>query len=133
MGGQLTSAQKRQFGKEAEQLSVEYLMRKGYVIRERNWRPEGSHLEVDIITQKGDTIIFVEVKSRLLENGDPMESITPKKIRNLVRAAERYLQNQQFDFFYRFDEMMVTHGDGADIEIEHIEDAFLPPLVNSRL
>ena len=33
------------WGQVAEQLASEYLMAKGYTIRERNWRPKGSHLE----------------------------------------------------------------------------------------
>ena len=56
------------WGQVAEQLASEYLMAKGYTIRERNWRPKGSHLEVDIITQADNVIVFVEVKARTDED-----------------------------------------------------------------
>ena len=85
--------------------------------------------EGDIITQLDDTMVFVEVKSRLDRYGDPMESITPRKIRFLTRAADSYLRNQPYDFSYRFDVITVVHGpDFPEPEISHYEDAFLPPL-----
>ena len=117
------------FGHEAEQLAADYLRGKGYVPREMNWNPPGAHVEVDIITQLDDTMVFVEVKSRLDRYGDPMESITPRKIRFLTRAADSYLRNQPYDFSYRFDVITVVHGpDFPEPEISHYEDAFLPPL-----
>lgn len=118
---------RRQFGKMAEDLAAEHLMAQGYVIRERNWRPRNTHLEIDIITQKDDTMVFVEVKARAPYDEDPAEAVDLKKQRRLSRAADIYLNAQPYDFFYRFDIITVT-GDLESHTLDHLEDAFLPPL-----
>lgn len=115
------------WGKEAEQIAADYLAAQGYVIRERNWSPKNSHLEVDIISQHEDTIIFIEVKARAAGGIDPADAVDDKKIRCLVRAANIYLHMQPYDFFWRFDIITVT-GETGNYEIDHIPDAFLPPL-----
>lgn len=118
---------KKGFGAAAEQAAMEHLLSEGYVIREQNWRPKNSHLEVDIIAQLDDTIVFVEVKARTPDGLDPVEAVDLKKQRRLVKAAEIYLGSQPFDFYYRFDIIAVT-GTPEDFTLEHIPDAFLPPL-----
>lgn len=119
--------ERKQFGKFAEQVASEHLMSLGYVIRERNWRPLNSHLEVDIITQADDTLIFVEVKARSERGEDAADAVDEKKQRKLVRAADIYLRSQPYDFYYRFDIITVT-GTMEDYTLDHIPDAFLPPL-----
>jgi putative endonuclease len=116
------------WGKVAEQLAAEYLMSKGYIIRERNWRPNNSHLEVDIISQSGEELIFVEVKARNPHGEYPEDAVDKKKINRLVRAATIYLEMQNFDYTYRFDIIAITGTSASDAVIEHYEDAFLPPL-----
>jgi|InofroStandDraft_1065614.scaffolds.fasta_scaffold12119_2 putative endonuclease len=115
------------WGQVAEQLASEYLMAKGYTIRERNWRPKGSHLEVDIITQADNVIVFVEVKARTDEDYDPADAVGRKKISRLVRAANAYLQSLPYGFEYRFDVITVSGTQGS-CTLDHLEDAFLPPL-----
>jgi len=114
------------WGKEAERIAAEYLVRQGMPIREMNWRPSvHSQLEVDIISQQGDEIIFVEVKARSSNDEDPAEAITPRKIRNIVRAADTYLQRQEHIFRYRFDVILIT-GNVQKYTLEHIREAFMP-------
>lgn len=120
-------AEHNDWGKQAEEIAAEHLISRGYVIRERNWQPMHGHVEVDIITQEGNTLIFVEVKARQSSDYDPADAVGNKKIRRLVRAAESYLRNQEFDFEYRFDIITVS-GTPDNYVIDHIEDAFLPPL-----
>ena len=55
--------QNREWGKQAEQIAAEYLIKEGYLIREQNWRV-GNTIEIDIIAEKEGTIAFVEVKAR---------------------------------------------------------------------
>lgn len=119
-------SQRAEFGRFAEERAAEEMLLRGYIVRERNWRPKNSHLEVDIICQQDDTIIFVEVKARNPEDEDPAEAVDEKKQRRLVRAAEIYLRQQPYDFYYRFDIVTVT-GTMEDYVLDHIEDAFLPP------
>jgi putative endonuclease len=82
-------AQHNETGSTGEKLAVTWLQQKTYVIKEINWRYK--HLEVDIIATKGDTLHFIEVKTRTTtEFGNPEESITKLKMKNLKDAAEQY-------------------------------------------
>ncbi len=115
------------WGEQAENIVCEHLISKGYTVRERNWRPSTSKSEIDIIAQKEDTLIFVEVKARTDKDVDPTEALTAEKIKNIVRGANSYLVVQDFDFYYRFDVAAVS-GNLEDYKLEYLEDAFLPPL-----
>lgn len=117
----------REWGAQAEQIAFEYFVRSGYVVRERNWRTGASHLEVDMILEREGTIVFVEVKARSGKWNDGFAAVDEKKIRNLVRAADKYITANNLDFEYRFD-IVVLHGTPSDHTVTHIEDAFLPPL-----
>lgn len=82
-------AQHNETGLEGEKLAAEWLTAKGYVIKEMNWRYR--HWEVDIIAIKGDTLHFIEVKTRRSTKfGNPEESINKQKMKNLMDAAEQY-------------------------------------------
>lgn len=118
----------RQWGKQAENIVCDYLIAKGYTVRERNFKPITSRSEIDIIAQKDDILIFVEVKARTDRQVDPAEAMTADKIRNVVRGANTYLQMQDYDFFYRFDVAAVS-GDVDDYTLDYLEDAFIPPLM----
>ena len=115
----------KEWGRFAEQMAAEHMLLEGYIIRERNWRPKHSHLEVDIICQKGDTIIFVEVKARHDPDYDPAEAVDSSKINRLIRAAEIYLEIAERYFEYRFDIISIS-GNEESFSLEHIPDAFLP-------
>lgn len=116
------------WGQQAERIVCEWLIAKGYTVRETNWRPVSSKSEIDIIAQKDDTLVFVEVKARTDRKLDPADAITPEKIKNVVRGANAYLCLQEYDFFYRFDVATVS-GSAEDYDFDYLEDAFLPPLV----
>lgn len=120
--------ERKERGAEAEQRAAEHLLLEGYTLRERNWRPGNSHLEVDIIAQTGRTIVFVEVKARADGDTDPADAVDGRKMRRLVRAAAAYLAQQpEDDLEYRFDIITVS-GSGPEARLDHIPDAFLPPL-----
>lgn len=82
---------KRALGNLGETLAVDYLEKRGYAILERNYRtPYG---EIDIISRYGETIVFVEVKTRLSSTlGPPEISITRRKQEHMRHAAEYYIQ-----------------------------------------
>lgn len=116
------------WGREAERIAAEYLVKHGLPIREANWRPSTkTQLEVDIITQEGDSIVFVEVKARSHHEEDPAEAIDNRKIRNIVRAADSYLQRLDKLWSYRFDVILIT-GNKDNYTLEHIREAFMPPI-----
>lgn len=111
------------FGKEAEKQAAKYLENNGYKILERNWRFH--KFEIDLIAHdlKNDEIIIVEVKARIDPMVDPIDSITKKKMRNLVTAADQYLTENDIEQECRFDIIIIEKKKDKWF-IEHIEDAF---------
>ncbi len=117
-----------QLGAMGEGLALSFLEKKGYILIAKNWRYRRS--EIDLIMQDADNIVFVEVKTRTKsELSDPMDAITSSKIRHLVSVAHAYLQQHRSPLFPRFDIVaVVIEPENQTSEIEHIEDAFYPPL-----
>lgn len=110
---------------ESEQFVVDYLVQEGYTIRERNWRPRNTKLELDIIAENEKVIVFVEVKSRKSDDADMTESVNRKKAKNIIRAAEIYFRTVGYDKEYRFDIINIK-GTPGNFVLEHLPDAFLP-------
>lgn len=116
-------AQHNELGKEGEQQAIQYLRQKGYRILEKNYRFKKA--EIDIIAQKGDVLVIVEVKTRSTDYfGNPEEFIDKKKIKLLVTAADHYVIDKDIDVEVRFDIVAILRK-GNSYEIEHLEDAFL--------
>jgi putative endonuclease len=110
-------------GIEGENVAVKFLEKKGYRIIRRNYK---THIgEIDIIAQDGNTIVFVEVKTRGNESfGKPFEAVNKRKIQKLKNLALLYLKNQGREFPVRFDVLSIFCSDKGKKEIEHIKDAF---------
>ena len=91
-------------GSQAEQLAAEFLEKRGMEIVKMNFH-FGRYGEIDIIARDSGAVVFVEVKARKsFEYGSPVESITPRKIKALRRAAEGWLYlNKISDCSCRFD------------------------------
>lgn len=122
-----TKLRNLQFGKFAEEKAAEYYIKKGYAIRERNWRHR--HIEIDLITQYENVIVFVEVKARSGKDTSPIEAVTLDKMKKMTRGADFYLKHIAFgDFEYRYDIFGLT-GDFNSFTIEVLEDAFVSPLL----
>ncbi len=78
-------------GIKGEQIAGIFLLNKGYSILFTNWRH--GKKEVDIIAQKDEFLIFIEVKTRTNFNfGFPEESVNTKKKNFLRAAAEAFLE-----------------------------------------
>jgi putative endonuclease len=116
---------KKEFGVYGENLAAGYLADKGYQIIERNFR-WGAKGEIDIVARDGETLVFVEVKTRQnYKFGDPLEGITPGKVRQIRRIAEGYLFKKQIhEAECRFDVIGVMAEKGREPELKHIKDAF---------
>lgn len=128
------SAQQRgtraeQWGRVAEEIAVEYLIAQGVPVTERRWR--AGRLELDVISQQGDEMVFIEVKSRLGKYENPEDAITPEKIKRIVCAADAYLKSLEHDFYARFDVVLVE-GDEKNHTVHYIKDAFYPPLITTQ-
>lgn len=125
-------ARHNQLGKEGEQAACDFLIAKGYTIRETNWRL--GRLEIDIVAQEphANRLHIVEVKTRSnTERYDPMQSITRAKIRNLVNAADGYISHFQLKMSVQYD-VMIIEGNVPDFIIHYYPNAFQPPLRTIR-
>ncbi len=120
-----------ELGSLGEQIALEYLLELGYKILETNW--VCGHKEVDIIAKDGDTIVFVEVKTRktpyLVE---PEATVDVFKQRQLIFAANSYVTRFQYDSEVRFDIIAIVIDNNNEKRIEHIIDAFYPSYKNFR-
>ncbi len=119
-------AEHNDIGRIGERAVIGYLEDEGYTVLEHNWFYR--KLEVDIIAQNRECIIFVEVKTRTSDRwGNPEDAVSKTKIRNLVESADYYLKEKDIDLPARFDVASVIYDNGK-CEIEYFEDAFLPPV-----
>lgn len=112
-----------QLGKFGEQIAKDFLVKKGYVILETNFRFEKN--EVDIICLKSKLLIFAEVKSRSSFNfGFPEEAVTEKKQESIKKVAEFFMLEHPEYELCRFDIISCLIQRGEVKEIRHFEDAF---------
>ena|SRR5690606_34005378 len=115
-------AQHNKLGNEGEEQAVNFLVKKGYTILERNYRFDKA--EVDIIAIIKDTLAVVEVKTRSTADfGNPQDFVKPKQIKNLVKAVNEYVNINEMDVEVRFDIIAIVKSKKG-VEIEHIVDAF---------
>lgn len=113
-------------GKSGERLAIKYLRQNGYRILEKNWVT--GRKEIDIIAEDDEFIIFIEVKTRMADfQLHPRDAVSVPKQRNIIYAAQTYIQRKEIEKEARFDIITVV-VDGAKHELEHIEDAFYPTL-----
>lgn len=113
-------------GNEGEAAAVLYLERNGYSIRHRNWHK--GHLELDIVAAQNNELIVVEVKTRTNTTyAEPQEAVTRQKVKRLTIAADAYIKHFNLNVPVRFDIITVVGKAGA-FHIEHIPNAFYPPL-----
>ncbi|MEN6460703.1 MAG: YraN family protein, partial [Syntrophomonas sp.] len=114
---------KRKLGIQGEEMAAMYLTKNGYQIITRNYYTR--YGELDIICEKNNTIIFVEVKTRTSTRyGLPQEAVTNMKIAHLKKAAMIYLNslNKRYREI-RFDVIAILIT-GEKNEISHIIGAF---------
>ncbi len=108
-------------GRGGEDAAEAFARDKGWIVLARNWRQ--GRLELDLVCRDGDQVVFVEVKPRDARGMPrPDEALTPRKQRNLVRAARAWLAaHDAWASPCRFDLVSVTRGDGrGDIwNLEH--------------
>lgn len=115
---------RQEVGKLGEQVAHRYLKKHGYRIREKGFRCRFG--EIDIIAQKKDCLVFVEVRARTgLDFGTPEESVTRAKKRRLIASAFTYTStHQDLPAQWRIDVVAIELDDhGQARRIELIENA----------
>jgi putative endonuclease len=112
------------FGMWGEAKARSFLFQKGYKILAAHYRLKIG--EIDIIAQDGETIVFVEVKTRRNDDyGTPAEAVNFRKQRKIKMTALGYLQRLSLqDKPVRFD-VIEVYGTGEEqSSIHHIINAF---------
>lgn len=114
---------KREFGQRGEKIAVDHLKAHGYTIVETNWRCAKG--ELDIVARQGDTLVFVEVRSRHSVGTEAsFQSITPLKQRKLNALAHLYLTSHHLNApNWRIDVIAVAFTGRGEPVIEHVENA----------
>jgi len=112
------------FGKKGEGLAEKHLRGLGYKIIERNYRTSVG--EIDLVASDGDTLVFVEVKSRRDDSfGRPELSVNYRKQGQIKKAALAYImRKKKHNTPCRFDVVGVYEGGGSGPVVELIKDAF---------
>ena len=112
-------------GDRGENLAARYLEERGFRVLERQLR--GRHGELDLIAMDGETVVFVEVKTRTTRGaGDPAEAVTFAKQKRITQSALTYLKRRGWlERRTRFDVVSIlwNGGDGKP-EIQHYRSAF---------
>ena len=97
-------------GKEGEQDAVNFLIENGHTI----------------LSQKGDIIHIVEVKTRTSSAyGEPESFVNQQKIDLIVKAANNYILRKNLDVEVQFDIISIVKN-SVEFSINYIEDAFYP-------
>lgn len=113
-----------QTGKMGEAMAAEYLLKNGYNLLHQNWRH--SRWEVDIIAEKDGILHFIEVKTRRTQAfGLPEDGVDKKKIKNMIDAAEEYLDQHPQWKRIQFDILAITIPKDEPVEYFFIEDVYL--------
>ena len=108
MWGLRLSPKQRQ-GQAWENAALAHLQRSGLVLIEANFACKGG--EIDLVMRDGATLVFVEVRQRAgTAHGGAAASITPAKVKRLVRAASVYLMRFQESPECRFDVVAIDAG-----------------------
>ena len=112
-------------GRRGEKLAARFLRGNGYKILYRNFRGSSGG-EIDLVCRDGDTLVFVEVKTRGDESfGRPLEAIRPDQRKRISRGALAWLRLlDNPEIFFRFDVVEVIIDDVAKPRLELIKNAF---------
>jgi putative endonuclease len=110
----------RELGRQGEDAAVAYLLGRGMVLVQRNWRCR--HGEIDIVARDGRTLVLCEVKTRSgLGYGAPLGAITARKCARLRRLATAYLQETGgHPGPVRIDAVGILWGADRPLTLEHV-------------
>ena len=122
----------RRTGLRGETYGYWYLRRHGYVFVAKNYMPQGVKGELDLVGYDGQTLAFVEIRTRTLSEDPtalPELSVTSGKQSVLIRTAHRFLADHHIrDCPTRFDVLAIDNVPGAYPVVRLHKDAFSPQL-----
>ena len=113
-------------GSRGEELAVEHFERLGFEVLARNHRTRFG--ELDLVAFDGETLVFVEVKTRVSGGREPWESLHERKRSQVRRMAIAWLteaNDRPYGAQLRFDGVAVLlDTDGDLVRLDHLEAAF---------
>ncbi len=119
-------APRRRLGNWGEGVAAIQLEAEGYAIVARNWRCAVG--EIDIVARDGETLVFVEVKTRRgRAYGAPEEALTPRKAQKLLQLGAQYVYEQALgDINWRIDLVAIElDARGLLLRCDHVRNAVL--------
>lgn len=113
-----------ELGKLGEKMAAEHLRKNGYNILKQNY--VFGKAEVDIVAEKNNQLVFVEVKTRQSAYlSDPEYTVSMKKQKQIIKASDAYIKEFDLDMESRFDIITIVIN-GQYKKLDHLEDAFYP-------
>ncbi len=110
-------------GRLAEELAAQWLIEKGYELQAKNYR--FGYAEIDLVFKHKKLLVFVEVKFRSgIGFGYAEEFVDYTKRKLIIKAADQYIYENNWDFDIRFDIVGVYKNKAGVINFKHFEDAF---------
>ncbi|MCA2969382.1 MAG: YraN family protein [Acidobacteriaceae bacterium] len=113
-----------QLAEQGEDWAQRFVQEMGWTVVARNYRRKGGRGEIDLVAVEGDTLVFVEVKTRSsAEIGTPERAVHRAKEKLIGRTAEEYLRMADLSGMpVRFDVVSLVMGDKT--KVEYLRDAF---------
>lgn len=114
---------KQNLARLGEHKALEFLKNKGYKILSQNFRSRVG--EIDIICQDKDTVVFVEVKTRVSSDyGTPEEAVTPWKIQSIIKTAQYFMMlHPKLPELMRIDVISLELSPAGEVKrLEHLEN-----------
>ena len=113
-------------GQRGEDLAAAHLERLGFAILARNHRTR--YGELDLVAYDGETLVFVEVKTRRSGSREPWENLHDRKRSQVRRMAIAWLtegSDRPYGAQLRFDGIAVLlDAEGQLVRLDHLEAAF---------
>lgn len=110
-------------GQAGEELALQYLVKKGYKLLDRNWRYGRN--EIDLVFDYHGVVVFVEVKLRHPDTlVEAHMTVNKTKQRAIVKTADAWLKEHETEAECRFDIVAILFVPGREPEINHLEHAF---------
>lgn len=116
----------KKLGNAGEQFVVAYLEQQGFIICGQNYRKFFG--EIDIIANKKNLYIFVEVKTRTSDAIAMGQLISTSKQAKIIKTAQTFIAENQLgaNNVCRFDVALVLKTE-TNFSLEYIENAFTKP------
>lgn len=114
-------------GRRGEEEAYFHLRRLGYVMVARNYRSPRSRSELDLVGWEGETLCFIEVKTRTTRAVKPAEAaVDLEKQRDLSRVAREFLRrvSTQGNPPFRFDVVSIYFEAGRKPDVHVFRNAF---------